>query len=723
MKLLVGFASVLLLTTAAAVAQQEDRESGKAPAGSSALSAQEVGIPGGANPTPSGQGAETSGQGGPPAQSAVPGGPSAAPNGQSVAPGGPSAAPSGQSVPGEAGATDNQSDATGENKPAPNIKGQLMSAGQLMVEGKYADAADIYQQALTLIPSNVDALAGLGMALGRQQKLDDADTQFDKVLALDNNNAVAHCGKAMVFLSRFANVPESDKKARAGFLKQAGRECNKALDADSRVVEAHYLLGKVYREEGRLDRAEQAFSGAVKLDPHYANAWAALGMVQVQAGKLSQAAENLKKATDISPHNSTAYFGLGQMYMKQGQVDRAVREFNMSVYNNPNNEPVHIALGKAYEIQGDNVAAVKEFHEAVKIKPDDSDAYLCLAGNYLARGEVENALAKLRQGLQVLPNDPGLHMAIADAGLKAGKISQAVVDYEVVLTAQPGNGDAALGLLRAFYVRSLKESMGGFARSSDYDRAKSLINHAIQENPGDLSLRYAGAGMAALSGQMPSLDQMGPPKTDTDRIALAEALLAEHKFRDADDELRRVVNDTSTAKEALHLADLAVSVSALDAAESAYRKALTYVNGDTRARQGLDAISKIRQTAHDDYSQADELLRRRMYIQSAEKFRSAVCGDPRNAEAHQGLAESLERLTFTQPADTARNYREAISQYKIYLQLTPSIPAKYQEKFARKITKLDDQARKLEGPKATPDRVSTYLNAPADARRAPAPRD
>jgi tetratricopeptide (TPR) repeat protein len=718
MKLLVGFASVLLLTTAAS-AQQEDNsmestkatKATKAPARHTAAPVGEAAGTSEQSAAPSGQAGETGGQG-------------AAPGGQAAIPGAPGAVPGGQAVPGETSAAgENQNETTAETKPAPNIKGQLMTAGQLMVEGKYADAADVYQQALTFVPNNVDALAGLGMALGRQQKLDDADTQFDKVLELDANNAVAHCGKAMVFLSRFGNVPESDKKARAAFLKQAGRECNKALDADSRVVEAHYLLGKVYREEGRLDRAEQAFSGAVKLDPHYANAWAALGMVQIQAGKLSQAAENLKKATDISPHNSTAYFGLGQMYMKQGQVDRAVREFNMSVYNNPNNEPVHIALGKAYEMQGDNVAAVKEFLEAVKIKPDDAEAYLCLSGNYLSRGDAENAIAKLRQGLQVLPNDPGLHMAIADAGLKAGKISQAIVDYEVVLTAQPGNADAALGLLRAFYVRSLKESMGGFARSSDYDRAKSLISHAAQEAPNDLSMRYATAGMSALSGQTPSLDQIGSPKTDTDRIALAEALLAEHKFRDADDELRRVVNDAGSAKEALHLADLAISMSALDAAESAYRKALTYVNGDTRARQGLDAVSKIRQQAHDDYAQADEMLRRRMFIQSAEKFRSAVCGDPRNAEARQGLAESLERLTFSQAADTARNYREAISQYRVYLQLTPSIPAKVQEKFTRKITKLDEQARKLEGPKAAPERVSTYVGDPPVAHRAPAPRD
>jgi tetratricopeptide (TPR) repeat protein len=272
-------------------------------------------------------------------------------------------------------------------------------------------------------------------------------------------------------------------------------------------------------------------------------------------------------------------------------------------------------------------------------------------------------------------------------------------------------------------VRSLKESTGGYVRSSDFDRAKSLIAHAAQGDGNDLVVRYVSAGMSALTGQTPSLEQMGAPQTAADRIGLAEALLAERKFKDADDELRRVINNAANAREAFSLADLAISVSALDAAESAYRKALTFVNGDTRARLGLDAISKIRQQARDDYAQGDELLKRKAFIQSAEKFRSAVFGDPRNAEARRGLAESLERLQFTQPADTAKNYREAIHQYRVYLQLTPSIPVKVQEKFTRKITKLDEQARKLEGPKPAADRVSTSLNPKAEANRSQAPRD
>jgi Tfp pilus assembly protein PilF len=158
-------------------------------------------------------------------------------------------------------------DQKAQTKPTVNINRQLQAAGDCMVDGRYADAADVYKQALSLSPESVEALAGLGMALGRQNKLDEADEQFDHVLTIDAKNPVAHCGKAMVLLNRFTNSKDTSGKTRAQLLKDAGRECNKALDADPRVVEAHYLLGKVYREENRLDRAEQAFSGAVRQYP------------------------------------------------------------------------------------------------------------------------------------------------------------------------------------------------------------------------------------------------------------------------------------------------------------------------------------------------------------------------------------------------------------------------------------------------------------------------
>jgi tetratricopeptide (TPR) repeat protein len=604
---------------------------------------------------------------------------------------------------------DSVEDKAAAEPAVPNVSAQMRTASQLMVDGKYPEAVEVFKQIITAVPNNVEALAGMGMALGRQQKLDEADAQFNRVLELDANNAVAHCGKAMTALNRLQTTSDSDKKQRSALLKQAGRECNKALDADPRVVEAHYLLGKVYREEGRLDRAEQAFGGAAKLDPKYANAWAYLGFVQVQQGKYSVGEENLRRAISISANNSTAYFGLGQMYAKQGQFDKAVREYGMAVYKNPNNDALHIAYGQAEQQLGESVAAQREFSEAIRLRPDNAEGYLCLASSFMTHGDVLNAVVKLRQGLQAIPSDVALHLAIADANIRLGKIPQAVADYEFVLAATPSSSEAARGLARAFYVRSLRESTGGFLRADDYAKAKDLLVQAAGANPTNLQIRYAQAALLALSGQTTNLTPMGVPTTIDERAALAEALLAMNNFRDSDAELRRAINESVDPTQVFNIADNALASSDLDLAEGAYRRALSFPNSDTRGRQGLEVVARARQDGKSAFNAAQSYLQQRNFLPASEKFHDAIYGDPRNPDARLGLAQSLERLTFTLPNDNARNYREASHNYRLYIALTPSMPPSVAEKFMRKVAKLDEQASKFDG--SVPTKTASDRNS------------
>jgi tetratricopeptide (TPR) repeat protein len=597
------------------------------------------------------------------------------------------------------------------SKPAININRQLQAAGDCMVDGRYADAADVYKQALLLAPDSVEALAGLGMALGRQSKLDEADEQFDHVLTIDPKNPVAHCGKAMVLLNRFTNSKDNSGKSRSQLLKEAGRECNKALDADPRVVEAHYLLGKVYREENRLDRAEQAFSGAVKLDPHYGSAWVALGSVQTQRERFGPALESFNQAITVSPNNAQAYFGRGQLYAKQGQLDRAVKEFNMSVYKNSNNAAVHLALGKVFDQQGDSVAAVKEYNEAIKLKPDDPAAYIELASNLENRGELDTAIIKLRNGLKIMPNEPSLRILVGNANLRAARIDEAIADYQAVLSSSPKSVEAAQGLVRAIYVKTQTQSSGN-ERGGDYQRMKPLIAQVVEGNPDSLTIKYTAAELAAIGGEMPNLDTIGVPKTDSERLALAEADLAENKFAEADDLFKRAIYTAMKAKDAFAIADLAYSLRAMDAAETAFRKGLTFVNADVRAKKGLEACNTARQLAAADFVQAEDLLRRHLYDQAAAKYRSAVFGDPRNAEAHLGLAQCLEKISPGQSTNSAKVYRDAITQYRLYLKLAAGVPARIADKYNRKIARLDELARKYEGAtpasgKPSSDRVSS----------------
>ena len=572
------------------------------------------------------------------------------------------------------------------------IERDVMMADELLLKGKYADAADLYRQAINRNAKNVTAIVGLGMALGKQFKLDGAEEQFDKALALQPSNALAHSGKALLLMNRLQSSSLTIRGQRDSMLKQAETECQQALAIDPGMPEAHYNLGQVYKEQGRLDEAGKEFRAATQADPQYSDAFAGLGMTKLMQGSLAEAAESFKRAIALNSGNSTAHFGLGKTYLKQSLVDDAIKELNTALYQYPNSAPTHQAMGEAYEKQGNTVAAVKEYQEAIRIKPESSEAYLHIADIREARGDIEHSIAELRAGLELMSSSPDLHLRIADESLRVEKLDDAMKEYKSTLDLTPGNASAVKGLTRCYYLKAQKEATGAFTVSNEFEKADQMIAQAIQLNPNDMELRLAQAKLRALSGAPVDLSTVGTPKNDGERIAYAEALLAQNKFQEASAQMNTVIGNASDAKQSFAVADLALMIKDLDDAESAYRKAQSFPGGEERAKRGLALVAKAREDTRQDLTMADDLARKKQLASAIDKYHAAIYGNPRVADSRMGLAQALEKLSPPAPKDL----REASLQLKSYLALATNVPPKEQEKIQKRIHSLDERAYKLE---------------------------
>jgi tetratricopeptide (TPR) repeat protein len=574
------------------------------------------------------------------------------------------------------------------------VSTEVQEADKLMARGKYSEAEELYHQALNSNSKDVAARAGYGLALAKGFKLDRAQEEFDKTLKDDPKNALAHCGKALIDLNRLQSSNVTTQKNRASLLRDAGEECNKAFDSDTKVPEVHYTLGLVFKEEGRLDKAEQAFNGALKIDPKYSDALTGLGLVKLQQNNLTAAAENFKQAVAQNSGNSTAHFGLGQTYLRQNQLDQAISELNTSLYQNTNSSPVHLCLGRAYELQGNSVAAVKEYQESARIKPENPSAYLGLANIREARGDIELAMAEVRSGLELSPNSPDLHLRIATDSMKVEKLDDAIKEYETALSLAPSNANAIDGLTTAYYLKSQKETAGGFIATNDFQKADEMIKKAIGLNPNSLQLRLAQAKLKSLAGEPVNLNATGVPTNDGERIEMAEALLAQNKFDGASTQMNTVISNTRTARDAMAVGDLALMIKDLSSAEGAYKKACTMADNkdQDRAKRGLANVAKARDKAKQQQTLADDLAKRKQLASAIDNYHGAIFANPRQANAHYGLSEALERLY----PDTPSELRESSTQLRAYMALTPNLPAKESEKIQKHITKLEEKAFKID---------------------------
>lgn len=572
------------------------------------------------------------------------------------------------------------------------IDRQVVMADELMLKGKYGDAAELYKQALNRNPKSVSASAGLGMAYAKQFKLDAANEQFDKVLSLDSRNAMAHSGKAMVIFNRLQSSSNTVIKNKSALLRNAESECKQGLSIDPGMPEAHYTLGMIYKEEGNINDAINEFEQATKIDPQYSEAFAGLGLAQLQNGNKVGAQTSFKKAISLNSGNSTAHYGMGRSYLQDGLYDDAIKELNTALYQNPNSWPTRLAMGEAYQGQGNTVAAINQYHQSIGIKPENPEAYLHIADIREQRGDLEHSIAELRSGLELMPNDPQLHSRVAEESLRLEKLDDAIKEYESVLDAQPQNAQAAKGLTRAYYLKANKETQGAFFASNEFEKAKASLDKAIRLNPNDMELRLAQAKLRALSGEKVDLSQIGTPTNDGERIAYAEALLAQNRFKDADQQMSQVINNAQDAKQAFAVADLALMIRDLNNAEAAYRKAATMPGGGERAKRGLDLTAQAREQARQDLTLADDLSRKKQLASAIDKYHAAIYGNPKTPDSHYGLAQTLERV----PHADSKDLRESAVQYRAYIALSPDLPVKQVTKLNEKIEHLENKAYKLE---------------------------
>jgi tetratricopeptide (TPR) repeat protein len=572
------------------------------------------------------------------------------------------------------------------------IDREVVMADDLMLKGKYSDAADLYKEVVNKNPKNVPATVGYGMALSKQFKLDAANEQFDKALAIDPKNAMAYSGKAMTLFNSLQSSSNTVIKNKDNLLKQAESTCQQGLAIDPGMPEAHYTLGMIYKEEGRLPEATNEFQEATKIDPQYSEAFAGLGIAKLMQNDLTGAQTAFKQAITLNSGNSTAHYGLGKCYVKQGMNDQAIKELNTSLYQNKNSAPARLAIGEAYSAQGNTVAAISNFQESIRIKPENPDAYMHIADIREQRGDLEHSIAELRSGLEMSPNDPGLHSRIADESLHLEKLDDAIKEYTTVLNSNPQDANAAKGLTRAYYMKANKEATGAFFVSNEYESAKAMLDKAVKMNPNDMELRLAQAKLRSLSGEKIDLNTVGAPTNDGERMAYAEALLAQNNYKDADAQMNMVIANANTPKQAFAVADLALMIKDLPSADAAYKKAGSFPGNEERVKRGMDQLAKAKDDARQNLTLANDLAKRKQLQSAIDKYHAAIFGNPKVNDSHRGLAETLERLS----PQESKDLRESVIQYKAYIALTPDIPPKDLEKLNKHITMLENKAFKLE---------------------------
>lgn len=176
--------------------------------------------------------------------------------------------------------------------------------------GLYAEARKAIAAALELEPDNAEYNLGMGLVVSYSEDPSQAMPYLKKYRALRPKAADG------ILALGGASFRAKEYDAAAEWLKQA------TVHADT-AAEAHYYLGRIARQEGRLDEAKIELNECLLLHPDQASVLAELGQIAVNERDYAKASADLGRAIELDGENYAANFGLLQLYARTNDPRRA----------------------------------------------------------------------------------------------------------------------------------------------------------------------------------------------------------------------------------------------------------------------------------------------------------------------------------------------------------------------------------------------------------------
>jgi tetratricopeptide (TPR) repeat protein len=281
--------------------------------------------------------------------------------------------------------------------------------------GHSSHAARLYQDALDIDPTNIDALHYLGVLQHQQGNHAAALNLLDKALELAPNNAACWSNRGIV-------------AAASGQSRDAIRCYLQALQLEPDFADARNNLGVALQAQDQLQAAVHQYQQALVLAPSLVDAHLNLGTALARLERYDEALASYEHALALDPHSAEAHFNAGNALTSKGDSLAAIARFKRAIELRPDFAKAHINLGSATGKLGNYAAAERHYRLAVEINPNPANL-VCLGGSLGAQGRLDEEEVFYRRALQIDPNYVDAHQNLAWMLLKRGDYAQGWAEF------------------------------------------------------------------------------------------------------------------------------------------------------------------------------------------------------------------------------------------------------------------------------------------------------
>jgi tetratricopeptide (TPR) repeat protein len=218
------------------------------------------------------------------------------------------------------------------------------------------------------------------------RQFDSAQSDIDRALALNPNNALAYLARGMAF-----RVTGKYQDALADFDRSISLGPKEA---------AYTERGLAYISSNQLDKALVDFDKGLVLNPSSDLARAARGLVLLMKGNNAEGLLDIKSALDRNPNNQLAQVGQGMAMLVSGQYDRAIVALDQLIGKTVAYDAfARLLRARAYLGRNDTASAMTDLNLVLGTHPNDADALKLRGIAWSAMHEYDKALDDLTRAI------------------------------------------------------------------------------------------------------------------------------------------------------------------------------------------------------------------------------------------------------------------------------------------------------------------------------------
>lgn len=366
----------------------------------------------------------------------------------------------------------------------------------LLSQNKPIEALADFDNAIKLKPDQNANHEARAIALIMQKKFDDALASLNKAIELDSDSAMAYLYRGQV------HAIKQDRK-------RALEDVNRVLELAPRFPTALLLRARIHQAGGDTKKALADVELVLRDRPGSVEALQLHAALAAGTGKLRQAIDDLEQLRESVPEDADLLLQLATLYSAGKHSDKAIAVFDKLIAKDPKNWAAYRGRADAYLNIGRQGPAISDYEAALKIEPKEAGVL-----NNLAWVLATSPEDKLRDGKRAVD--------LATEAAKVTEYKQAhILSTLAAAYAEAGN-----------FEEALKWSKKSLEVAGD-DKIKSQLNKEL----------------ASYEARKPWREAQ-PPEEPPDDDALNQAASNDHQPTPADPDAQDDGGDPAEAADA-----------------------------------------------------------------------------------------------------------------------------------------------------------------------------